>query len=388
MICIFSTTRDQTTTEVMRWLSYLGVKDVLRINSDDTAANDRDIEFNLDQNTLSFRDDGRLIRLSEIEAVWYRKGRHWLCNQFLETNFRGHPKFAAYLEKKIAGEQLRLSEYLHFMIETAVPVLGSSTRSELNKLLVLHAANEVGLLTPAFHISNSKASIIAAIAQKPSITKPITDVLYLFDTEHANTGYYSYTEALALSALDQLPDRLSPSFVQEQILKRFDVRVFFLDGRFYAMAIFSQRDEQTRVDFRRYNDAKPNRTVPLKLSSDLEEKIARLFASLNLNTGSVDFVVDLQGRFFFLEINPVGQFSMVFNPCNYFLEKQVAITLKEYARQHKFNPTGRKCDKDNGYSSTDTRIAMERDQTSADKLPEDRSARTDAESHYGRPLGV
>jgi len=118
-------------------------------------------------------------------------------------------------------------------------------------------------------------------------------------------------------------------------LKRMDVRVFFLEGRCYAMAIFSQRDEQTRVDFRRYNYIKPNRTVPLRLRPDLEAKITRLFASLKLNTGSVDFIVDQQGRFFFLEINPVGQFSMVSVPCNYFLERQAALTLRNYARPQK-----------------------------------------------------
>ena len=332
MICIFSAIRDRTTTEVMRWLYHFGVTDVVRINSDDES-DDRVVEFSVDQNTLSFRHNGRLIRLSEIEAVWYRKGRNWLFKQFLEIDFSEHPRLTAYLQKKMAGEELRLSEYLHFMIEDAVPALGSPSRCELNKLLVLHAAREAGLLIPSFHISNVKTSLKAAIADKPSITKPITDGLYLFDNEQANTGYFSYTEALDASELDQLPDRLSPSFVQEQILKRMELRVFFLEGRCYPMAIFSQRDEQTRVDFRKYNYIKPNRTVPFRLPADLEAKIVRLFAIVKLNTGSADFIVDQQGRFVFLEINPVGQFSMVSVPCNYFLEKQVAITLMNHARR-------------------------------------------------------
>jgi ATP-GRASP peptide maturase of grasp-with-spasm system len=342
MICIFSTIRDQTTTVVMRWLFHLGVTDVLRINSDDDAAGDRIVEVSVDQNTLSFRHHGRLIRLSEIQAVWYRKGRHWLCNQFPEIgDFSQHPRLAAYLRKKMAGEELRLSEYLHFMIENAVPALGSPSRCELNKLVVMHAAREVGLLTPAFRISNSRDSLQAAVAEKPSITKPITDGLYLFDHEQAKTGYFSYTEAVAAAELDDLPDHLSPSLVQEQILKRLDLRVFFLEGRCYPMAIFSQRDEQTRVDFRRYNYLKPNRNVPFKLGPDLEDKIVRLFAVLGLNTGSADFIVDQQGRFFFLEVNPVGQFSMVSVPCNYSLEKQVAITLRDYARRQQDNSAAR-----------------------------------------------
>lgn len=337
MICIFSITRDQTTTEVMRWLYHLGITDVLRINSDKTEANDYIVEFDVDQDTLRFRQGDRLVRLSEIEAVWYRKGRNWLCKQFFDVGFGEIPKLADHLRERIVREELRLSEYLHFMIENAAVALGSPSKCDLNKLLVMHAARKVGLLTPPFHISNSKTSLIDAIADMPFITKPITDVLYLFDTENTNTGYFSYTEALTASALKDLPDCLSPSFVQKQILKRFEVRVFFLNGQCYSMAIFSQRDEQTRVDFRRYNYTKPNRAVPLKLHPDLEAKISLLFESLKLNTGSVDFIVDQQGEFFFLEINPVGQFSMVSSPCNYFLERQVAVTLRDYARRNKDN---------------------------------------------------
>jgi ATP-GRASP peptide maturase of grasp-with-spasm system len=266
----------------------------------------------------------------------------------------------------MAGEELRLSEYFHSMIENAVMSLGSPSKCELNKLLVLHAAKRVGLMVPPFQISNSKASLMAAISDKPSITKPITDVLYLFDAEYANTGYYSYTEAIAASALCQLPDHISPSFVQEQVLKRFDVRVFFMEGRCHAMAIFSQSDEQTRVDFRRYNYATPNRSVPLNLPSELEAKIVLLFESLQLNTGSADFVVNEQGLYFFLEINPVGQFSMVSTPCNYFLEQEVAITLREYAREHRQNQTARECDQANKNDPGEGRSAIDRDHAAAD----------------------
>lgn len=330
VICIFSTTRDHTTTDVMRWLSYFGITDVLRITSDDLAGYNQVIELDVGTGTISFRYNNKLVHLSDIKAVWYRKGSNWLCNQFLDVGFEEHPPLATYLRKKIAGEELTLSEYVHSLIESSAPTLGSPSRSTLNKLLVLRAASEVGLLVPPFHISNSKASLEAAIADKPCITKAITDGLRLFDAVLDNTGYFSYTEALPASALDQLPSRLSPSFVQEQVIKRFDARVFFLEGRSYAMAIFSQRDEKTRVDFRQYNYETPNRCVPLKLNQDIEEKIAALFARLGLNTGSVDFVVDQQGQFFFLEINPVGQFAMTSGPCNYFLERQVALTLKNY----------------------------------------------------------
>ncbi|MFM2393606.1 MAG: grasp-with-spasm system ATP-grasp peptide maturase [Bacteroidota bacterium] len=47
-----------------------------------------------------------------------------------------------------------------------------------------------------------------------------------------------------------------------------------------------------------------------------------------LDSGSIDFVLTKEGDFGFLEINPVGQFGMVSFPCNFHLEKKIALFLK------------------------------------------------------------
>src|SRR5688500_5360277 len=103
------------------------------------------------------------------------------------------------------------------------------------------------------------------------------------------------------------------------------------------MAIFSQSDEQTKTDFRKYNEKKPNRYVPFKLPDEIDQKIKLLFKKIDLNTGSVDLIVDKDDNYFFLEINPVGQFGMVSDPCNYFLEKNVALKLIEHAIENRTN---------------------------------------------------
>jgi len=48
---------------------------------------------------------------------------------------------------------------------------------------------------------------------------------------------------------------------------------------------------------------------------------------INLDNGSIDIIVDNNGKYYFLEINPVGQFGMVSIPCNYYLEKKIANYL-------------------------------------------------------------
>jgi glutathione synthase/RimK-type ligase-like ATP-grasp enzyme len=93
------------------------------------------------------------------------------------------------------------------------------------------------------------------------------------------------------------------------------------------MAILSQNDEQTKIDFRHYNAQKPNRNVPYLLPEEISIKIDRLMKKLRLKTGSVDMIVTGADEFFFLEVNPVGQFLNVSHTCNYNLEKKVAAYL-------------------------------------------------------------
>lgn len=334
MICIFSSSLDYSTTEVIKWLHHLGINDVLRVNFDD----DNSIRINVAQGDFCFQLNNRLIYLDDIEAVWYRKGKNWLCNQFYDITIDNHSKFTTHLNKKLQAEELKLSEYLHFMIENTIPALGSSMKGDLNKLLVLQAAKEIGFLIPNSYICNYKEGIKQIFDQIPDlITKSISDGLYLFEKTENETGYFSYTEKLDKKVLEHLPEQISPSFLQENINKKFDIRVFFLIDKCYSMAILSQSDEQTRIDFRKYNEKKPNRNIPFRLPDEIDQKIKELFKKLKLNTGSVDLILDQQDNYYFLEINPVGQFGMVSEPCNYFLEKQVALKLIEYARKSKRN---------------------------------------------------
>jgi len=124
-----------------------------------------------------------------------------------------------------------------------------------------------------------------------------------------------------------LPDVFYPSLFQEKIEKEYEVRSFYIDGRFYSMAIFSQNDKQTKDDFRKYNFQNMNRMVPYQLDKKTELNLHKVYSMLNLDTGSADFIKGKDGKYYFLEINPTGQFGFVSFYCNYNLEKIVAKHL-------------------------------------------------------------
>ena len=56
-------------------------------------------------------------------------------------------------------------------------------------------------------------------------------------------------------------------------------------------------------------------------------KLLKLMKKLGLNFGSIDMIKAKNGEYYFLEVNPVGQFGMVSHPCNFSIEKHLAELL-------------------------------------------------------------
>lgn len=89
----------------------------------------------------------------------------------------------------------------------------------------------------------------------------------------------------------------------------------------YTMAIFSQLDPDSTLDFREVdvNGAHPNRMAPYKLPRIVRLKIDKLMKKLKLESGSIDMIVTPDNEYYFLEVNPVGQFNFVSELCNYYI---------------------------------------------------------------------
>ena len=121
------------------------------------------------------------------------------------------------------------------------------------------------------------------------------------------------------------------SFFQPLIDKKYELRVFIFDGKCYSAAIMSQSKERT-IDFRDYNDTDsfPHRIIPYNLPKDYSDKLILLCQKLNLDSCSADIIVDENGEYYFLEVNPVGQFGFISGSCNYNLEMIIANKLIEY----------------------------------------------------------
>jgi ATP-GRASP peptide maturase of grasp-with-spasm system len=338
MICILSQAGQEVTTEeVIDWLRFWQIPYV-RLNGEDIRTSSLSISIGGSKSSLSVQAGDVTVAPESIKVVWYRRWANTLLalNANQTSVFDSKILFTDTSEKEwqnrmvdgfhhLRQEMRAISRFIYDDLSSA-RWLSSPDDNSINKLLVLKGAAECGIDTPDTIVSNHRSTLLSFAAKYPRvITKAISG---MFTYRRGDSEMGAYTAIVDTNILARYQnDLLFPVLLQECLNKQYEIRAFYLDRRFYSMAIFSQSDEQTSVDFRRYQYRRPNRTVPYQIQDALEFKLTTLMDRLGLETGSLDLVKTVDGRTVFLEVNPVGQFGMVSHPCNYHLERAVASAL-------------------------------------------------------------
>jgi ATP-GRASP peptide maturase of grasp-with-spasm system len=321
MILILSTDIDSSTYDVMKFITFKG-KEVYRINDNDLFRIPLKIYHEDNKICFKAKINNKWIYSADISVVWYRKFG------FI-VNYEGYSQFLKIFGKTLATRVtteyrktldliLKSLDHCHWLCHYE--------GINLNKFEVLLKAQSCGLIIPESIITTHKTFLQEhSFKSKPIITKSIGDILFI-SPEGEDHEIAVLTTDLSEKRVS-LSDRFFPSLIQEKIEKQFELRIFYLDGKCYTMAIFSQANNQTKVDFRQYDYQNPNRWVPFDLDKSVQQKIKKLMKLLNLNTGSIDMIYNNKGEYVFLEVNPSGQFGMTSYPCNFNLEEKIADYL-------------------------------------------------------------
>ena len=132
-------------------------------------------------------------------------------------------------------------------------------------------------------------------------------------THHRNTVTVATTQRLD-EEFFQLFDHYvaTPMIYQREIRKAFDVRVIVVQDEVFATAIHSQDFAETEVDWRVWDvgdfDLRHEPTTLPTVVADGCRKITRHFG---LKYSAIDLVCGRDGHFYFLEMNPNGQWAWI-----------------------------------------------------------------------------
>ncbi|MEE9363881.1 MAG: grasp-with-spasm system ATP-grasp peptide maturase [Cellulophaga sp.] len=304
MILILSKNNDYSTGEVIRWILAYKIK-FLRLNEDD---NIKIIKY--DDKELIFKKGNVSYSLNDFTSVWYRRGG--LSIQSDKEN--------DYL--RLENREIINSIYRRLIRKRHI---NTYFNSHLNKLYVLDYDGFIHVKIPPYLITQSKRILLEFMNSRNQkiISKPM---FVPFSKVNNNAFYMAYTSMVEPKDVINLNKTFVPTFFQEYVEKKYEIRTFFLDGNFYSMCIFSQQNKKTSIDFRNYDHDRPNRVSPFKLPLEIEEDLRIMLGFYKMDSASLDIIFD--GDIFnLLDVNPIGQFGMVSNPCNYYLEERIANYL-------------------------------------------------------------
>jgi ATP-GRASP peptide maturase of grasp-with-spasm system len=321
-VLVQSTSNDGSTDDVLSWLHYLN-KDLIIYNFLDS--------YNIDSLSLSINNKELLsvtinnLTIDNKTSSWYRRGN-------LESSF-GFCKKYELIEKEVHTENFKpIMEFLN----------SNLSRNQINRF----KDNYVGKLDMLYHASLLKIKIPETlitgdskdlqnfiIKNKKVITKPIKNPVVDTYVQEFELKFISQTKLLTMNDIADDLFHFMPSFFQRYIEKKYEIRTFYIEGLFKSMAIFSQQNEKTKIDFRNYDHIRPNRCVPYQLPKKIEKKLHKFMLKLNLNCGSFDIICTPDNKFVFLEVNPIGQFQWLSYNCNYYVERLISKKIIENAEK-------------------------------------------------------
>jgi glutathione synthase/RimK-type ligase-like ATP-grasp enzyme len=248
----------------------------------------------------------RRLELSQVTSIWYRR-----------TEAFGIPDLG-----DAALHRFAAAECLHFMREVWTSLARArwvstpeAIRAASTKFEQLLRASRYGFRVPQTMITNRREDVLDFVAQLGGagevIYKPHTSLIIPV----ANNGDVgvAYTTPLSAELLERLDEvRLTPGIFQQRIRKKRDLRVTIFDTTAFVVGIESQAHPETVDDWRASSwTGPPPKHVTMQISQSLTDACVSLVRSYGLRFGAIDLIEDSGGNYWFLELNPNGQWAWI-----------------------------------------------------------------------------
>ncbi|MQY31611.1 MvdC/MvdD family ATP grasp protein [Nocardia aurantia] len=234
------------------------------------------------------RSLGHLPGLDDVTAVWWRRPR----GAEVPPGMRR------------ADDEYRQAECDGFLqgLLWSLPALWvndpGAERTASRKLVQLETARRSGFTLPETLVTTDPDEARSFVESRPG------PVVY----KRTGTGRAEFSEtrlvaAADLARLDSI--RWAPTTFQDYVDADCDLRVVWIDGVEWTVRIDSQSGVgrvdsrlDTSVDFR-----------PERLPAAVSKSLSTLMGTLGLAFGVLDIRLGLDGEYYFLEVNPQGQFA-------------------------------------------------------------------------------
>lgn len=311
-VILITNTNDVTIDYVVKELKNRNIM-YYRLNTDNIP-NNINIDFDFENENFRILDLHKKIELNlhDFNSVYYRRP---VINSL------------DYLEEVSYNEKIYLQRELFAIFEGIYKILEDKfwlnnvyrIREAENKIYQLILAKNIGFNTPETVISNN-FSTIEKVVEKYKYNNIIKSI---------KNGYIDDNKVIFTSLIDNniIKNQISmfPNFIQNNIEKSCDIRCTVIGNDVFSAEILSQNEISGKIDWRRSKHILEHKKH--KLPIDIELKCIELTKKLKLNYSAIDLVLDKNGKYVFLEVNPNGQWAWIENILKFPISKKIVDIL-------------------------------------------------------------
>ncbi|MGU3375928.1 MvdC/MvdD family ATP grasp protein [Chryseobacterium sp. M5A1_1a] len=309
ILCI---THSQDFYTIDLFFQYLSSKNIpyFRLNSDQLNHTQK---ISINQKSFEITDElGNTIHSDDIKGVWHRKA--WKINipEELDQNY----------ERIFQNEYGSLRYNLITILEN-IPWINpfeKEKKMDGNKMLQLKIAERNNLTIPQTVFSNDEEKITAFFHQYCS-GKAIAK-LHGVNSKTMNGENLISTMIIEEETLENLSDiAYCPMIFQPYIDKEYELRIMYVDGEFFTGKINNSANADWRVSKEGYFWS------VYELPGNIKMNLTSMMEEMGLYMGAIDMIKGQDGKYYFLEVNPQGEWGMLQKELGFPIAERIADNL-------------------------------------------------------------
>ena len=272
------------------------------------------ISCTYDSLSIQINAQDNTVEIKRIKSVWWR----------LKPNLTSIPKTQEEFERtKFLHREWQLTlEPLKYFLNECFWINRRETDALCrNKPYQLHMAKEEGFKIPKGIISNNSNDVQKRISGfKQVVYKPLS--YYIVPPDRI-----LYSSIMTKDEVKQKSQNIeqAPCIFQEYIDKDFELRITIVGKKVFPIKIQSQQNHATKFDWRK-DQINVDYEI-FDLPDKIEQKLLHLHQKFEVFFGAYDFIVDPQGEYYFLEVNPAGQWLWMEEALNLNISECIAEAL-------------------------------------------------------------
>lgn len=265
--------------------------------------------------------DGRCLNASDVSCVWHRRT---FVELYLDQEYDQTADFKIW---KNEWNKTLLGLYASCRSKPWLNPWRKAYESE-NKYLQMEIAKKYDLNVPPLITSNDKVEVVSFASSNESVVLKLMHQDFYRNEAKEHLGLYvnkvSKDEVESFKGSEE-----NPIVLQKYVQKSFEVRYTVVGQRHFVCKIESQKSKVANIDWRRY-DIPNTPHSSIEAPCEITASVNAMMAELGIQYGALDFIVDEEGSWWFLEVNSMGQFLWIEDLSGLEISKEIVKWLKNH----------------------------------------------------------